>query len=202
MNRDEAIEALALLRKVVSQTRDDTVLQNWGLIWIVQGLTNAVGFAVTNVMIWNRWPLWSYPSVWAAIISFNLAVSFLLKSRSAGARSFVESQIYSIWFIFVGAVVLIGCVNHLMGLEAFRLAPVIAVLASAALATMSTIMGSRFLVPAAAAAATAVLMTLFPEWQFFILGGSWGAFQISAGLILDRERRRRVASGASAATLV
>ena len=44
MNREEATQALELLRSVVSQARDDTALQNWGVIWIVHAVTNGAAF--------------------------------------------------------------------------------------------------------------------------------------------------------------
>ena len=37
MDREQAVEALQLLRRVVGQARDDTTLQNWGVIWMVHG---------------------------------------------------------------------------------------------------------------------------------------------------------------------
>jgi hypothetical protein len=53
MNRQEAVEALELLRKVVSQARDDTKLQNWGVIWMVHGVTNGAAFLATNFLMWK-----------------------------------------------------------------------------------------------------------------------------------------------------
>ena len=44
MDRAQAVEALELLRRVVGQARDDTTLQNWGVIWMLHGFTNGLGF--------------------------------------------------------------------------------------------------------------------------------------------------------------
>jgi hypothetical protein len=131
MDRREATEALALLRKVVSQARDDTTLQNWGVIWMVHGVTNAAGFAATNVLMWRGYdrPL-PYVILWACVLGFNIPSIFVLKSRTAGARSFIENQIWLIWLSFVAAVTLTAFVNHLSGFEVFTLGPMVAVLSA------------------------------------------------------------------------
>lgn len=51
MNRDEAFEALEYLRRVVKETRDDSALQNWGVIWMVHAFTNGAGFALTGWLL-------------------------------------------------------------------------------------------------------------------------------------------------------
>ena len=202
MDRQEAMQALELLRRVVSQTRDDTVMQNWGLIWIIQGTINCAGFMATNVLYWRRTPAWVFPTLWLCIVAVDLAINFALKTRTAGTRSFVESQIYSIWLIFFASANLVGLINHLMGLEIFLMGPILAVLAASSLAVMATIMGKKFFASALAAALAAVLMALFREWQFVILGAVWGSFQVGVGMIFHRERLRRLALSAGEARLV
>src|SRR4051812_32988258 len=98
MEREEAIEALALLRRVVSQARDDTALQNWGAIWLLHAATNFCGFFATNLLLraGHETP-WPYAALWSAILTVNLGSIFLLKSSAAGVRSFIESQIWVIW---------------------------------------------------------------------------------------------------------
>src|SRR5439155_8137904 len=51
MDREEATEALALLRKVIGQAKDDTTLQNWGWLWVIHGATNCGAFLVTNELL-------------------------------------------------------------------------------------------------------------------------------------------------------
>ena len=51
MDRQQAAEALQLLKKVVAQARDDTALENWGLVWIMTGLTTGGGFIATHFML-------------------------------------------------------------------------------------------------------------------------------------------------------
>src|SRR6266851_544008 len=98
MNREEATQALDLLRKVVSQARDDTTLQNWGAIWILHAFTNGGAMVLTNVLMWKGYlEPWPYMGMWAGVLAINISAIFVLKSGTAGARTFIENQIWAIW---------------------------------------------------------------------------------------------------------
>lgn len=199
MDREQAVEALELLRRVVGQARDDTTLQNWGVIWMVHAFTNAFGFIATNVLVWRGHEApWPYAALWAVILAVNIASIFLLKSHPAGAWTFFESMIWLIWMTFIGSVVLTGVVNHLAGFRVLQLGPIIAVLSAAAFALMGGMMGRKWFLGAALFGLTAMAMAVFPRWQFVILGLVWGVTQFVAGAILHRQRKRRLAAGATA----
>ncbi len=194
MDRGEALAALDLLRRVVSQARDDTALQNWGMVWIVSGLTNAAGFALTNVLAWTLEPLQPLPFavLWSIVLGFNLGVIFVFRERSAGARSFFEGQIWTIWTTFIAAGVLVAVVNQLLGLEVLFIGPVLAILAAVAFASMGAVFTRTFFAFSAVFAVTALAMALAPRWQFFLFGAVWGMFQSGAGLRMHREKLRRL----------
>jgi hypothetical protein len=196
MNREEATRALEVLRAVVSQARDDTALQNWGVIWILHGITNGAGFIATNYLflrgIEEPWP---YAAMWGVILTVNIGSIFLLKKRRAGARSFVETQIWSIWLTFIGAVILLSILNHVMGLRAFYLGPVIGVLAAAAFSMMGALMGRRWYFATAVFSLAAICMAILPRVQFLVLGIVWGIAQTAAGIRLQRERQAKLARG-------
>ncbi len=195
MNRQEAVEALELLRKVVSQARDDTTLQNWGVIWMAHGLSNAGGFVATNLMMWKGYDSpWPYAALWGAVLLFNIPSIFFLKSRTAGARTFVENMIWLIWLTFIATVALTGLANHLGGFQVFTLGPVVGILSAFAFSMMGGLMGKRWFLIAGVFALASLAMALYPGWQFVILGTVWGFFQFGAGLLMDRARRRRMAS--------
>jgi hypothetical protein len=98
MDREQAVEALQLLRRVVGQARDDTTLQNWGVIWMLHGFTNGLGFVGTNILMWRGYTTpWPYVMLWGVILPVNMTSIFLLKSRPAGAWTFFESMIWLIW---------------------------------------------------------------------------------------------------------
>ncbi len=196
MNRDEALEALDLLRRVVRETRDDTVLQNWGIIWMVHACTNAAGFIATGWLLAHgfRTPL-PFVGLWTAVIGGNLLSVALLRRRRAGARSFVETQLWAIWTAFVAAVSASAFLNYLMGLETLWLAPVIAVLAAVAYASMGSLMGAHWYWVGGVFLLAALAMTLAPAAQFYVLGAVWGATMFTFGCLLHRARRRRERSG-------
>jgi hypothetical protein len=194
MDRGEALAALDLLRRVVSQARDDTALQNWGMVWIVSGLTNATGFALTNVLAWTLEPLRPLPFavLWTVVLGFNLGVIFAFRDRSAGARTFFEAQIWVIWSSFIAAGVLVALVNQLLGLEVLFIGPVLAILAAVAFASMGAVFTRTFFAFSAVFAVTALVMASLPRWQFFVFGAIWGVFQTGAGVQLHREKLRRL----------
>jgi hypothetical protein len=193
MDRQEAIEALELLRKVVGQARDDTTLQNWGVIWMVHGVVNAGAFAATSVLMWRGYDSpWHYLALWGAVLCFNIPSIFLLKSRTAGARTFVENMIWLIWTTFIATVGLTGLANHLSGFKVFTLGPSIGILSAFAFSMMGGLMGKNWFLIAGVFALASLAMALLPDWQFVILGSVWGFCQFAAGLLMDRARRRRL----------
>src|SRR6476619_130092 len=117
MNREQATEALALLKRVVSQARDDTTLQNWGLLWVIHGLTNCAAFVATNLMLRAGWTTpGPFALLWTATLGINFLTIFALKSSSSGVRSFVENQIWVIWTSFIAASAMVCLLNYKLGL--------------------------------------------------------------------------------------
>jgi hypothetical protein len=199
VDREEAAQALAVLRNVVSQARDDTALQNWGVIWIVHGVLNGGGFIGTHFLLaagYTDPP--PFVAMWGVLIALDLVATFVLKKRRAGVRTFVETQLWTIWTTFIGAVSLLAILNHLMGLATFFLGPVIGVLGAVGFASMGSLMGRHWYAGTAALVVTALLMAAFHQVQFLILGGAWMVAQVVGGVLLDRERRRQLQGGASA----
>lgn len=190
MDRQEAQHALAVLRKVVDRAHDDTALQNYGLIWIVQGVMNAVGFIGTHVLLQDSDDPPRFIALWSVVIGLGFAARMLLRRGRAGVRSFVETQLWSIWLTFIAAVSLVAVLNHAMDLHAFFLGPVIGVLMAVAFASMGSLMSRRWYGIAAVFAVTAVAMAKFPAQQFVILGAVWGVAQIGSGIALHRRRER------------
>ena len=127
----------------------------------------------------------------------NLLTVALLRRRRAGARTFVETQLWAIWTTFVAAVSVCAFVNYFMGLDTFFLGPVIAVLAAVAFASMGSLMGRHwfgvgalFLVAALAMRPRAGRPVPHPRRR---LGRDDGRL----GWILHRARRRRRAEPAA-----
>ncbi len=192
MNREEATQALALLRTVVSQARDDTALQNWGVIWLMHAFTNGAAFSVTQLLIWHgakaRWP---FIALWLATVTVNIGAIFLLKARRAGTKTFIENQIWSIWLSFIGAVVLTAVVNDLLGLALFSLGPVIGILSAFGFSMMGAIMGRRWYLGTVIFGAASLIMAALPRFQYLILGVVWCVAQLVGGAWLEIDKRKR-----------
>ncbi|MCP3102839.1 hypothetical protein LZ198_28575 [Myxococcus sp. K15C18031901] len=204
MNRDEAHQALDLIRRVVTQARDDSALQNWGVLWMLHAFTNALGFAGTQ---WH----WSqgqrapgpYVLLWTLVLGFNAVSIFVLKrGQTAGARSFVERQIWAIWTTFIAGMVLVALINWRLGFELLFVPAVACVLFATAFSMMGALMGREWFIVAAFFAAMSLVMTALPDQAFGVLGGLWFLVQFGGGLALHRARMRRLASGAREARLV
>lgn len=204
MERNDAAQALELLRKVVDRARNDSALQNWGLIWKLHAITNCAGFVATNLMIWRGYKTTTpYATMWISIIVLNVGLIVALRKK-AGTRSFVDRAICSIWTTFIGAVILVGILNHILGLEIGFLGPIVAVMAAMGFCTMGAIMSKGWFFPAALFAVASVVMSLPGprHYQFIILGVLWGVCQFGAGVILDRAKQRALADQEAAPGLV
>ncbi len=204
MNREEASEALQLLRRVVSQARDDTALQNWGVIWMAHAFTNGAGFLGTHVLYaqGHRTP-GPYALLWGAIIPLNLlSIFWLRRNEAAGVRSFIERQVWSIWTTNMAAMVLLALINWMLGLEVLFMPAVSCVLIAMAFSVMGALMGRGWYVAAAVFALSALVLARVPQVGFAVLGALWFITQFTGGLLLHRARRRRLAAGGAQPRLV
>jgi hypothetical protein len=167
MKLEDAEEALAMIRRVISRTRDDTVLENWGLVWILHGFTNGLAFAGTNVLyLACVQSVTAYVGFWGCMLVLNLSLIVFVRKPTGGAITFVEKQIWATWLTFVAAVFLVAAVNHLLGQPAFYLGPILAVLSAIAFATMGHLMSARFYRFATLHAVASIAMALVPRYQF------------------------------------
>jgi len=196
MERNEAHEALALLRKVLDRARDDSALQNWGVIWMLHAFTNGGGFIATNVMLARGIEDWRpFCVMWTCIVGLDLGLVFALRRR-AGTRSFVDRAIWATWSTFIAAVILLAILNQMLGLAVGFLAPVVAVMAAMGFCTMGAVISRVWYFPAAVFAAASIVMALpaARHCQFLILGVLWGSCQFAAGVALERAKRRALAA--------
>jgi hypothetical protein len=195
MDREEAVGALEVLRKLASKTRDDTALQNWGLIWLCSAFTNGAGFMGTHVLLSRpsgALEPWPFVALWAVVFVFNGAFIVLLKGKSeAKGRSFIDRQTFAVWNTFVGAMVLTAVVNYLLGVRVMLFMPAVAcIVAAMTFSTMGSIMGRVWYVPAAIWAAMAIVLALLPKAQFAIFSVLWALTQGTGGALLHRQKLR------------
>jgi hypothetical protein len=192
MNREEATQALELLKSVVSQARDDTALQNWGVIWLIHAVTNGAAFSATQLLLWRGYQVrWPFILLWSATLVLNIGLILVLKARRAGAKTFIENQIWSIWLSFIGAVMLTAVVNDLLGLRLLALGPVIAILSAFGFSMMGAIMGRRWYLGTLIFGGSSLLMAAIPNWQYIVLGAVWCMAQLIGGMWLEVDKRKR-----------
>ncbi len=187
MDRQEAVQALDMLRRVVRQARDETALNNWGLIWMIHSVTNGGAFVCTDELVRRGYGPMPIFSMWGGIVAINVAIVLVLRRRS-GARSFVETQMWGIWLAFLAAMPLLGVLNAVPSLPAMTYAPMVAVLAAFAFTMMGLLMSRAFFAASAIFVATAIAMAMYPGWAFTILGVVWAAAQFTWGFVLHRSR--------------
>jgi hypothetical protein len=192
MEKEQAVQALSMLRKVVAQARDDTALQNWGIIWMCSAVSNGAGFFATHVLLSRgHWKPEPYVGVWAVVFALNFTFIATLKGKTAHARSFIERQLWSIWNTCIAAMALAAVVNYLMGLQIMLFMPAVAsIVAAMTFSIMGALMGKWFYVPAAIWAAMALAMSIVPHLQFALFAGLWALTQGTCGALLHRAKRR------------
>jgi hypothetical protein len=195
---------LQLIRRVVAQARDDSALQNWGVIWILHAFTNGGGFLGTHMLFQQgyREP-GPYALLWGAIVPLNLLSIFWLQRReAAGVRSFIERQVWSIWTTCMAGLVLVALINWVVGLEVLFMPAVGCVLIAMSFSVMGALMGRGWYVAAVLYALAALGLARVPHLGFAVLGGLWFVTQLTGGLLLLRARRRRLSVEGAQARLV
>jgi len=203
MDREQATQALGLLRRAVAEARDDTALQNWGLIWLGNACSNSAGFVATHVLLQRgEFSPWPYVALWTGVMVVNGATIGLLKQKRAGSQSFIDKQIWNIWNTFIVGMALVAVVNLLLGLRVLFAPAVGCVLVASAFSAMGAVMGKWWYAPAFVWAGMALVLAALPELQFALFAGLWLATQGTGGFLLHRARLRRLASPKPVARLV
>ncbi len=192
MDREQATDALLVLRKLGSKTRDDTALQNWGLIWICSSFTNGAGFFGTHVLLARETfsPL-PYVLLWTLVFAANGAFIVFLKGKSSGAPSFIDRQTFALWNTLIVAMALTAVVNYLLGVRVMLFMPAVAcIVAAMTFSAMGSMMGRAWYAPAGVWAAMAIVLALRPKEQFAIFAVLWTLTQGTGGALLHRAKRR------------
>jgi hypothetical protein len=191
MNREEAEEALGIIRNVIRGTREDLVEHNWGLIWLIHSFANAAaclaGWYVESRglgVFWYLVPL-------AAAGLFNLAVVLLLVARDGGVRSYVEWQIHGIWVTFIVFTAAFALVLEVGGADPRLFGPAFAMTSGIGFAMMGVVF-SRQLPFALLFLAVMLAGPFLPGVQWGLLGLLWWLALFLPGVSMYREKRRRV----------
>lgn len=195
MDRQQAEKALAIIRGVIENTREDLVAHNWGLIWMVHAFTNSAAFAAIGLLAerHNRSIIW-YLGPLAVVAAVNLVIVAALADRDRGVRSVIEYQLHGIWTTFIVFTLAIAAILHLAGASPKLFGPLIAATSGVGFAMMGVVFYHRFLFLAAAFLLVALVTPLsaVSAFEWYLIAGVWWVAMFLPGIILFRERRRRM----------
>lgn len=197
MNRDQAESALAIIRKVIQDTHEDLIAHNWGLIWMIHAFTNASGMIAIGTLIEAR----NLPILWYLVPLFanavvNLVFVLLLSERERGIRSYIELQLHGIWITFILFTSAATLMLHAAGAQPRLFCPLMAMTSGIGFAMMGVVFYRRFLAYAAVFMVVMLASPFLPDHQWFALAGAVWVSLFVPGLIMHRERRRRLEAGA------
>jgi len=202
MDREQAEQALAIIRQVVENTRDDLVARNWGLIWMIHAFIILAAFASLGLVVERqRLPIYWYLPSLALAVAVNLAILLALVKREHGVRSYVEWQLHGIWLSFIGFTALAAALIYLADASPRLYCPLVAMTSGIAFAMMGVVFYRRYVIVAALFVPVMLVGPLIPDIQWLLLGLVWWVGLFVPGLAMHRERRRRVADGSAAAFL-
>src|SRR5262249_25420759 len=146
-----------VFNRMLRETHHAPLLENWGLLWMWNGVVLLAICLLTNYMkyrgILNVVPyffLWSLGlGTWAAI--------FWQLRRRAGPIQFVERQVAHVWAASVICAPLMYFLEIIMGLPVLTLSPILALIGGTVFLVKAGILTGRFYIQAVAHFLTAFL---------------------------------------------
>jgi hypothetical protein len=195
LDKQQAERALAIIRGVIENTREDLVAHNWGLIWLIHAFVNAAGFAAIGLfaerpgrsIVWYLVPL-------AVVAAVDLTIVLALVDRDRGVRSFIEFQLHGIWTTFILFSLAMAAVLHINGAPPRLFGPLMAATSGIGFAMM----GVLFARPFFALSAAFLIVTLVAALpgsavvQWYLIAAVWWMATFVPGVLFFRERRRRL----------
>lgn len=167
-------------RTVRQETRHTEVMRRWGKVWTIHAPLVFLLLAVTNLLLWlDITDVTIHSCVWVVGGLALFMVVWQVRFRDSTPLTPIEKQVGKIWMMFVMAEFLTGRINHLLGLETFRLIPITVLFAGFAFGAMAVILEGSFYILAAACALCSVLMAIFPEF-----GPMIAAILLGPGLLI------------------
>jgi serine/threonine-protein kinase len=157
------------------ETHHATVLENWGLLWMLHSAALLVLCLLTNAMYLARfrWPtltsVWPYLALWTLGLGTWAAVFWTLRRR-AGPVTFVERQIAHLWGGSMIAIAILFWVERLLRLDVLTLSPVLALINGSVFLAKAGILSGRFYFQAMLLFFTAPLMAIVPDYGISIFG--------------------------------
>ena len=156
-----------VLSRAFRETHHASVLENWGILWMLHSAVVLVLCLLTNVLQWrdaaagtsSRWP---YMSIWCVGLGVWAIIFYKLRRR-AGPVTFVERQIVHVWAGSMIVSTLLYFVEWQMGLAVLQLSPVIGLISGMVFLVKASLLNGRFYIQAAALFITGGVMAVIPQ---------------------------------------
>ena len=189
-----------VLSRAFRETHHASVLENWGLLWMLHSLVVFFLCMLTNALQWRdadiespaRWP---FLVIWCVGISVWAFIFYNLRRRS-GPVTFIERQIVHLWAGSMISSMLLFYIEWQLGLRVLTLSPAISLVSAMVFLVKASLLDGRFYFQAAILFATAGAMTLIqssslPDVSVLLYGIVSGLSFFIPGLKYYRQRIRR-----------
>lgn len=156
-----------VLSRAFRETHHASVLENWGILWMLHSAVVLVLCLLTNVLQWrdaatgtsSRWP---YMSIWCVGLGIWAIIFYNLRRR-AGPVTFVERQIVHVWAGSMIVSTLLYFVEWQMGLAVLQLSPVIGLVSGMVFLVKASLLNGRFYIQASVLFITGGIMAVIPQ---------------------------------------
>ena len=187
MNRDEAQQELAFIKKVMEDSQR-AIIDNGKryILWSILVLGGIAGKYVLDGLGSTLNPAW----IWLPLIVLGWLLSLLLGRKTyseARVKTLAQRNLEAIWAGWAIAIPILTLVGYFSGaLESWAVSPVVATLFGSACFTTGLVTATAWLrIAAILWWAGAILMFLIPtEYSVAILGGMFILLQMVPGILL------------------
>jgi hypothetical protein len=180
--------------RLFRETHHATVLENWGLLWMLHSVALLGICLLTNAMkLWGITSVWPYLALWTLGLGAWASVFWMLRRR-AGPVTFVERQIAHLWAGSMVALAVLFWVERLLDLPVLKLSPVLALINGGVFLAKAGILSGRFYIHSLVLFLTAPLMAVMPDYGISVFGLVSAACFFQPGLKYFRQRGRAQSS--------
>mgnify|MGYP002622984806 FL=1 len=184
-----------IIARLFQETHHATVLENWGLLWMLHSAALLAVCLLTNALkLGNVASVGPYLGLWTVALGIWAGVFWWMRRR-AGPVTFVERQIAHVWASSMVSIAMVFFIEWQLGLEVLSLSPVLGIVSGTVFLSKAGILSGRFYIQAAALYATAPLMAAFPTYGISMFGVVSAAAFFLPGLKYYRQRRAMSSEG-------
>ena len=191
--KDEPISARSgqfaqIVARWFRETHHAPVLENWGLLWMWHSMVLLIACVLTEVLAWNQAHRSSFALLWTVGLGAWAAVFWAMRRRM-GPVTFVERQIAHVWGASMIGIGALFPIEWLLGLDALKLTPLIAVISAMMFIIKAGILNGAFYVQGACLLVTSIAMVLWPSVAHLIYGVVAALCFFVPGLKYYRQRK-------------